>query len=112
MKKCPFCGEEIQLEAVKCRYCAEFLDDSYIPKPRVKWYYSVTAIVISLITIGPFALPLVWKHPKYKPATKAVITIIVIAVTVLLCWLVADLGRQIIEAYQKIMQEVSSMGVN
>lgn len=33
-KECPFCKEKIRKEAVKCRFCGEWLEEISHPKPE------------------------------------------------------------------------------
>ena len=79
MKKCPYCAEEIQGEAIKCKHCGEFLDK----KPQDKWYFKNPSLIIAFLCVGPFALPLVWFNPNLSQIKKIVISIIIIVVSYL-----------------------------
>jgi hypothetical protein len=54
MKKCPYCAEEIQDEAIKCKYCGEFLSKS--PTKPVKNIPNKLAAGLLAIFLGDLGI--------------------------------------------------------
>jgi uncharacterized membrane protein YvbJ len=108
MKKCPFCAEEIQDDAVKCKHCGEFIIDAELKgfkkNGETKWYHMPPAIIISVLCVGPLALPLIWFNPKYSMTSKVIWTIVIIGFTLLLC--VGSVG-----IYANLLKQIQESGL-
>ena len=72
--------------------------------PRGVSYNSTSVVVIGLLCLGPLALPLVWFNPRYKVLSKVIVTVLVIAATIWLCWamekMYEDLMKQLDELFK------------
>ena len=107
-KKCPYCAEEIQADAVKCRHCGEWLDGSPSARPaagKIPWYFRTSFIVIALGCIGPLALPLIWWRPQTSRAWKIGLTIVIVAVSVILFQMVMQ-SLQHLQEYYKMLDSL------
>ena len=71
---------------------------------EARWFHSVWWVLFSLFfLIGPFALPLLWKSPRFSRGMKVVLTLASVAYTALLI-------DETVRAARMAMTMVDSLG--
>ena len=69
-----------------------------------KWYYKTYGVVIAILFLGPFALPLVWKNPRYNRTAKIAVTVLVAVMTYYLTAAFIKAIKDFNQSYQQMLQ--------
>ncbi|OIO39224.1 MAG: hypothetical protein AUJ75_01665 [Candidatus Omnitrophica bacterium CG1_02_49_10] len=70
--------------------------------PKTPWYHSRVAVILALFTLGPLALPILIKSPKFHPVSKAILGTGVVLLTIYLIVLTIKLGHMMVKEAESL----------
>ena len=100
MKTCASCGATMTAEANYCSRCGAppGPEPAGAVAPAIKWYYNVWFVLFMLFfVLGPFGLPLVWKHPRFSRWVKIALTALMCLYTAVLAELTVRMTKAVLD---------------
>ncbi|MFH1546159.1 MAG: hypothetical protein ABIE14_02185 [Patescibacteria group bacterium] len=70
-------------------------------KPKLKWYFKTSFLMVTFLMVGPFVLPLILWHPSFSPEKKLLLGFSIIALSYLI-GIALSKSLESIEAYYSL----------
>lgn len=67
-----------------------------------KWYFKWWTVIAGLLTLGPFAFPLLWKSKDFNLFWKWVLTVTITGITVVLLWSTWKIVAIVLEHFRSL----------
>ena len=80
-----------------------------IDKPKVKIIDSIPALLFAVASLGPFALPLLWRNPRFKRSTKVLVSVAVLVLTYLLTVTFGNFMKAQWDEAQALMEQMQML---
>jgi hypothetical protein len=74
-------------------------------KPKFKIIDSFWTFLVATAVLGPLALPLLWRNPKYKKSTKIVGSLVVVGFTLYLVFFAKSYMDNVMAEYKQLMEQ-------
>ncbi len=78
-------------------------------KNKIKVIDSLWTFGVAIAFAGPFALPLLWRNPRFSNRTKIIGSLVILAVTGVLIWFTEVVFK---DTYQKLQEFRSVVAPN
>ncbi len=95
---CGQCSETLDSRDNFCRHCGWMTKagaamvkigrlPSPVPEKPPSWTENAVIVLLALSLIGPLAIPMLWRSRRFTRGWKIGLTLAVLAMTVIACWL-------------------------
>ena len=70
---------------------------------KVGWYLNpISVILLLFIVLGPFALPVLYKSPKFSKALKTILTVAVLVYTLFMIFASLEIRRELYQRMEEL----------